>query len=326
MPTHDIESWSDLDGHSDTRCILFGPPHGRFYLSNIPSAILSHDSSLSYVSSVSSSSCCDKQPPSAETPPNSDEEAVVEELSVEEISSLMKAARTRGETEALDQVRLLIKDAHRTPKSKRTAAQLYLLLTWRTPKFSTSSPSPINAPTTLAALSHLNPPTPTHDPQFPSPEIFVDASRFGIGFILNESWLAWSFNQGHPDIPIGPDDNIVMSWAELIAAEMGILTLVTAGYRNTKITLRSDNDGVIAAFTKRTWTKNFGLDKILERVLKACKDAGLVVIPKWISTKVNPADKPSRGTYPSPDLIFGHHVEIPKYLQGILTPTGLRRT
>jgi hypothetical protein len=171
----------------------------------------------------------------------------------------------------------------------------------------------------------MSPSPPSHNQKFTSPEIFVDASGFGIGFILNERWLAWSFNPGHPGIPIGPDNNIVMSWAELIAAEMGIVTLVTAGYHNTRITLRSDNDGVIAAFKKKTWTKHFGLDKILERILKVCKDAGLLVTPRWIPTKLNPADKPSRGTYPSQELMFGHHVVIPKHLQGILGPTGLHQ-
>lgn len=285
---------------------------GECLLSNISSDSESHDSSLSSVSSISSLSD-DAQPPPPAIRPRQGEEA--EELTVEYIFSLMAAAHTRRDTEALDQVRLLIYDAERTPKSKRTAAQLYLLLKWRTP-----SPLSARVPSTSSDY-YLNPDSATSQSTF-SPEIFVDASGYGIGFILNDRWLAWSFVQGHPDIPMGPDNHIVMSWAELIAAEMGILTFVGAGHRNTQVILRSDNDGVIAAFKKRTWTKNFGLDEILKRVLKTCQDANLVVIPTWISTKANPADKPSRGVYPSPHLMFDHNPVIPSHLQSILKPVG----
>jgi hypothetical protein len=269
---------------------------------------------MSSVSSISSlSDDADAQPPPPATRSRQGEEA--EELTVEYVSSLMAAAHTRRDTEALDQVRLLIHDAHRTHKSKRTAAQLYLMLKWRTPSLPSAS-----VPSTPSTSSLNSGSTTGHSAV--SPEIFVDASEFGLGFILNERWLAWSFVQGHPDIPLGPDDHIVMSWAELIAAEMGILTFVSAGYRNTQVILRSDNEGVIAAFKKRTWTKNFGLDEILKRVLKICQDANLVVIPTWISTKANPADKPSRGVYPPRHLMFDHNPAIPLHLQSVLKLAG----
>ena len=227
----------------------------------------------------------------------------------------MAAARTSQDTEALDQVRLLIYDAQRTHKSTRTAAQLYLLLNWRTP-----SSLSISVPSTSSGSSLNFGPMTGHSTA--SPEIFVDASAFGIGFILNDRWLAWSFVQGHPNIPMGPDGHIVMSWAELIAAEMGILTFIGAGHCNSQVILRSDNDGVIAAFKKRTWTKNFGLDEILKRVLKICQDANLVVIPTWIPTKANPADKPSRGVYAPTHLMFDPIPAIPSYLQSVLKLAG----
>lgn len=282
---------------------------GRRLLNNISSE--SESPSLSPVSSISFPSD-EAQPPPPATRPQHDEEA--EELTVEYVSSLMAAAQTSRDTEALDQVRLLIYDAQRTHKSTRTAAQLYLLLNWRTP-----SPASVSVPSILSRSLNSSP---TIGRSTISPEIFVDASAFGIGFVLNDRWLAWSFVQAHPDIPMGPDGHIVMSWAELIAAEMGILTFIGAGHRNTQVILRSDNDGVIAAFKKRTWTKNFGLDEILKRVLKICQDANLVVIPTWIPTKANPADKPSRGVYAPKPLMFDPIPAIPSCLQSVLKLAG----
>ena len=279
-------------------------------LNNISSESESLDSSLSSGSSISSLSD-DAQP----FRPQQGEEA--EELSVEYISSLMAAAHTRRDTEALDEIRLLIYDAQQTHKSKRTAAQLYLLLEWRTP-----SSSSVRMPSTSSTSSINSSSGPTTNKSPASREIFVDASGIGIGFIFNDRWLAWTFVQGHPDIPMGPDGHVVISWAELTAAEMGILAFVSAGYRNTQLILRSDNEGVINALKKKTWTKNFGVGEILKRVLKICQDYNLDVIPMWISTKANPADKPSRGVYPPTNLMFSHNPAIPSHLQSVLKVAG----
>jgi len=295
--------------HCNTRCGATTDGE-ECLLNNISSENESHDLSLSSGSSISSLSD-DTQPSRLQQ----GEEA--EELTVEYVSSLMAAARTCQDTEALDEVRLLIHDAQRTHKSKRTPAQLCLLLEWRTP-----SSSSVRVPSTPSTSSINSSSGPTTNKSPASREIFVDASAIGIGFIFNDRWLAWTFVQGHPDIPLGPDGHVVISWAELTAAEMGILAFVSAGYRNTQVILRSDNEGVINALKKKTWTKNFGVDEILKRVLKICQDYNLDVVPVWISTKTNPADKPSRGVYPPKNLMFGHNPAIPSHLQSVLKVAG----
>ncbi|KAF8799346.1 hypothetical protein BYT27DRAFT_7028414, partial [Phlegmacium glaucopus] len=77
------------------------------------------------------------------------------------------------------------------------------------------------------------------------------ASAYGIGFIFNDHWLAWTFTPNHPNILLGSDGNINMSWAELIAVELSILSLLSSGYRDMKVLVRLENKGVVKALRKR---------------------------------------------------------------------------
>jgi hypothetical protein len=241
------------------------------------------------------------------------------ELTIEQVSSLMAAAASHSEGDALDEVRHLIREAKRTPESMRTPAQLNLLLYLRNTSRSSGS-------------SSLVPPIPLSDRNIvksnaqssaTTTEIFVDASGFGIGFVFNGRWLGWVFKKRHPEVPKGPDGKIVMSWAEIIAVELGIHALIAAGYRSTEIILRSDNYGVVLALARKSWTKNYGVEAILQRILLLCRSVGFVVIPKWVSTHVNPADGPSRGLYPPREMRFGYVPEIPPHLGRFLLQVGL---
>jgi len=153
-----------------------------------------------------------------------------------------------------------------------------------------------------------------------TPEIFVDASALGIGLFLNKRWLAWTFIPNHSLIPLGPDNKVISSWAELIAVELGVLTVLAAGYNNTKIKLKSDNKGVVKAIKKGRWKPRYELDDILQRILGLCRDRGLVLKVGWVPSLLNPADKPSRGKYPPRVLMLEHCPEIPHYLAGLMLP------
>lgn len=234
------------------------------------------------------------------------------ELTIEQVSSLMAATAGHTEGDALDQVNLLFEDAEKTPESMRTSVQLYLLRYWRRPP-TLIPPLPVSPSIQRNAKFNIESCT-------PSAEIFVDASWFGVGFVINDDrWLAWTFKRGHPEILNGPDGRIVMSWAEIIAAELGIRTLIAAGYQKTAVILRSDNYGVVMALSRRTWTKNYGVDEILQRILRLCSSVGLIVMPVWVPTRCNPADGPSRGLYPPQKLKFGYLPELPHYLQRFIS-------
>ena len=149
-------------------------------------------------------------------------------------------------------------------------------------------------------------------------EIFVDASGRGIGFIFGDKWLAWRFPAHHPLLPLGPDGKLVMSWAELVAVELGVRALLAAGYRDSTLIVRSDNAGVIKALKDKKWITKYGLHDVLQRIVALCDEGKLWLQMKWVSTKANPADRPSRGVYPSKTLLFQHRPEIPIELADII--------
>lgn len=146
------------------------------------------------------------------------------------------------------------------------------------------------------------------------PEVFVDACPYGIGFSLDDRWLAWIFTQDHPDIPRGRTGSIKSSWAELIAVELGVSVLLVAGYTNMRIRLRSDHKGVVKALKKGHWEKKQYLHDILQRILSDCQGGGLVLEPAYIWTRKNPADKPSRGKYPPHISMFECRPPVPQHL------------
>ncbi|KAF8981079.1 hypothetical protein BDQ17DRAFT_1178604, partial [Cyathus striatus] len=83
----------------------------------------------------------------------------------------------------------------------------------------------------------------------------------------------------------------------MVAVELGLRTLAAAGYRSADITLRSDNGGVVSSLHSKS-ARNPHESIILQEIFSICTAYDIHLIPKWISTKQNPADNPSRGVYP----------------------------
>ena len=233
----------------------------------------------------------------------------------------------KGNTSARRTILQLIRTAENTPRSQRTAEHVYVLLKWRKRKSQAADAAPnrdafdsVSSNVTPAAaiagviLHSVQPAAPVHA----NPELFVDASGYGIGLVFADKWLAWTFNPVHQSLPLGPDRKIVMSWAEIVAAELGIRTLLAAGHRNVPVTIRSDNIGVVNALNNRHWTSNYGVGVILMRILRLCRDGGLDVRAVWVSTKLNPADGPSRGRYPPRSAMLESRPKIPVELDGLI--------
>jgi len=113
-----------------------------------------------------------------------------------------------------------------------------------------------------------------------------------------------------------------MSWAELIAVELGVLTLIASGFFDTTVIVRSDNLGVVVALTRGAWKPDFHLQEILERILEMCRDFHLDLQMKWVASKDNPADGPSRRVYPSAENMFSNPV-IPDHLSAVVREVSL---
>ncbi|KAF8869781.1 hypothetical protein BD779DRAFT_1632856 [Infundibulicybe gibba] len=108
----------------------------------------------------------------------------------------------------------------------------------------------------------------------------------------------------------------------MLAVELGLRAAIAAGYRNTVLTIHSDNTGVVKALRTGT-TKNTEHNVILEVSMDCCilrailvlaQVAAIQIDARWISTRDNPADNPSRGIFPSSIYSFQYPPPIPKHL------------
>lgn len=60
--------------------------------------------------------------------------------------------------------------------------------------------------------------------------VFVDASTsWGISFVLDGRWLAWELKPGWKT------DGRDIGWTEMVAVDLAVWTLATAGFRNCHI-------------------------------------------------------------------------------------------
>jgi hypothetical protein len=227
---------------------------------------------------------------------------------------LMASAHEEGNTTALIKIRKLIAKSERTPRRERTEAQKYLLLNWRSPSSSSRNNRSNLAPIQLQPAPAVYPSSESSHGRL---EIVVDASGSGIGFVFGTRWLAWTFRKT-PNIPLGGDGKIVMSWAELLAVELGLRALIAAGHRSTSITVFSDNTGVIDALNKKSWCQKHGLEESLQFILNLCGEYRIELRPRWVSTKDNLADKPSRGVFPPRALSFKFPPKLPERLLDLL--------
>jgi hypothetical protein len=140
-------------------------------------------------------------------------------------------------------------------------------------------------------------------------KIFVDASTsFGVGFTCNGKWLAWRFLDGWPSV----ERNI--NWAEMVAIELGLRAMISAGFRSTHLLFHSDNQGVIGALNAGM-SRNPAQNLILRRIILLFQEADIFLSTKWVPTGLNPADKPSRGIFPPARDRFIYNPKTPSHLE-----------
>ncbi|KAF8828457.1 hypothetical protein HHX47_DHR3000091 [Lentinula edodes] len=159
-------------------------------------------------------------------------------------------------------------------------------------------------------------------PDYIEISLFVDASTsWGIGLTLNGRWLAWQFKKGwrSPEREIG--------WAEMVAVELAVRTLVSTGIRDARVVVRSDNEGVVGALRKGC-SRGSEQNLILRNIIELMQAHHIWVECNWVSTHENPADGPSRGVFPPRRLLHPHPPSIPRhltpYVHNSVTPSDAR--
>jgi hypothetical protein len=155
----------------------------------------------------------------------------------------------------------------------------------------------------FVGLTIMRPPDPLPN------ELFVDASTgWGIGLILDGKWLAWELKDGWKS------DGRDIGWAEMVAVELAVRTLVTAKFSNCHIIIRSDNKGVTGALAAGR-SRGTQQNAILREIVKLIQDKRIWVSTVWVSTHSNPADGPSRGVFPNRSSLYAFPPKIPFHIQ-----------
>ena len=128
--------------------------------------------------------------------------------------------------------------------------------------------------------------------------ICMDASTsWGIGLWVDGKWLAWRHREGWNV------DGRDIGWLEMVAVELALTALIAAGFKDTHFIFHSDNMGVVGALGAGS-SRNHQQNSILRRIIHLFSHHGIWVTTKYIPTKQNPADNPSRGIFPPASDIF----------------------
>ena len=139
-------------------------------------------------------------------------------------------------------------------------------------------------------------------------KVFVDASTsWGIRLVLDGKWLAWQFKEGWRA------EGREIGWAEMVAVELAIRTLIAGKFKDCHIVVRSDNQGVVGAL-KAGRSRGTHQNLILREIVKLMQDHDIWLSTTWISTAENPADGPSRGLFPGKDSLYPHPPKVPCHL------------
>jgi hypothetical protein len=138
--------------------------------------------------------------------------------------------------------------------------------------------------------------------------VFVDASTgWGIGMILDGKWLAWQLKDGWKS------EGREIGWAEMVAVELAVRTLITGRFTKCHVIVRSDNKGVVGALEAGR-SRGTQQNMILHEIIRLIQDRDLWISTTWIPTAENPADDPSRGIFPGRDSLYAFPPKLPFHL------------
>lgn len=228
-----------------------------------------------------------------------------------ELQAAMNAAH-EGDDSSLTAVRAFKAPAHGKPRHRRTKLHRYAMKHRH------------EAPTSCASASSVHT---TLDGDTFSTEIYVDASQWGIGFVMDGLWFAWKFADSI--ITTHSRSQIDSNWAEMLAVEVGLLTVIHwvcgvirkegGDLKSLEILVRSDNTGVVKAIERRHTNHPLQQD-ILRRILDMAGEHDVELTMKWISSTDNLADKPSRGVPGRVADLLPFIPPLPSHLSDILGP------
>jgi hypothetical protein len=124
---------------------------------------------------------------------------------------------------------------------------------------------------------------------------FSDASsEVGIGIVIGERWRAWRLIPGWNR----PGSNRDIGWAEAVGFLLLAATVTNQWPGGGHFRLFGDNMGVVEGWWKGQ-SRNRPTNEVFKMVNQISDNSNAFFYSKYVPTKHNPADDPSRGIYPS---------------------------
>ena len=121
---------------------------------------------------------------------------------------------------------------------------------------------------------------------------FSDASSgVGIGIVIGNKWRAWRLTPGWKA------DGRDIGWAEAVGFELLARALCSASHPGQFFRVFGDNRGVVEGWWKGR-SRNWETNKVFRRVHDISRAFQCTFITRYVPSKENPADSPSRGVYP----------------------------
>lgn len=146
--------------------------------------------------------------------------------------------------------------------------------------------------------------------------IWVDASTgMGIGLLWNGRWAFWRTTEDWR----GPSRDI--GWLEASAIELAVRLIHTKGISDTDVLIRSDNQGVIAAFRKGRCS-NYMINLAIRRSEALMRESRLSLSLVYVNTAFNLADPISRGIFPSASLHLASPPSLPSEISSYFQDEG----
>jgi hypothetical protein len=148
--------------------------------------------------------------------------------------------------------------------------------------------------------------------------IYVDVSTsWEMGLVMEDRWLAWRLADGWES------DGQNIGWAEMLALEFAVLTLIACKAPPAMYKIFSDNYGVVDAF-KASCSRSPLQNAILRHILILLQDHNLWIEMVWVASEDNLADGPSCGIFPSFDSLIPTPPSIPRPLRTFVCPAASR--
>jgi hypothetical protein len=121
---------------------------------------------------------------------------------------------------------------------------------------------------------------------------FSDASSgVGIGIVIGNQWRAWRL------IPGWKADGRDIGWAEAVGFELLARALSATSHPGQFFRVFGDNRGVVEGWWKGR-SRNWETNKVFRRIHGLADTHQCTFITRYVTSRENPADAPSRGLYP----------------------------